>query len=62
MLNGKIADLDDETVNEARRIELHILSLSLANRYEFSKYGLAFVDLGTGVAKKTRKSPEQKGE
>ena len=62
VLKSKFADVDDATVDEARRIELHILSLSLTNRYEFSKYGFAFIDLGTGVPKTKKKAPKVKGE
>jgi len=55
VLNGKIADVDEETVNEARRIGLRISALSLWSRHELGEYGLAFVELGTGVPKNTRK-------
>jgi hypothetical protein len=74
MLNGKVAnvdarapkgnvtDVDEETVNEARRIGLLLSSISLANQYELGKYGLAFFDVGTGVPKTKKKATKQKAD
>jgi hypothetical protein len=65
VLNGEITDVDEETVNEARRIGLLISSLSLRKRHALGQYGLAFVELGTGVRRnqrEARKAAGKKGE
>ena len=65
VINGEIADVDDETVDEARRIGLRISSLSPAFRHNLGECELAFVELGTGVRRSKRRAPKaagQKGE
>jgi len=65
VLNGEISGVDEETVNEARRIGLLISSLNLRDRHALGQYGPASVQLGTGVRRnqrEARKAAGKKGE
>jgi hypothetical protein len=59
VLNGEITDVNEETVNEARRIGLLISSLSLQGRHALGQYGPESVQLGTGMRTNQREAPKK---